>query len=69
MARWRDCSQLCSCVVVHGVEASACLFGDFGASRWGLVFILFLRLRALCQVTREMGASMAVDTPEVSVVS
>ncbi len=28
-----------------------------------------LRLRALCQVTRETGVSVAVDAPEVLVVS
>ena len=35
---------------------------------WGLVHD-HLRLRALCQVTRETGVSVAVDAPEVLVVS
>ena len=35
---------------------------------WGLGYD-YLRLRALCQVTRETGVSVAVDAPEVLVVS
>ena len=54
--------------MVHGVEVRVLLVWGHLSLCWGLGND-YLLLCALYQVTWETGASMAVETPEVSVVS